>query len=147
MSVETAIAAALLLGLFLLAWLAYRRLRLIRAGGVDVSLRRVRPSAPTSARGWSLGLLRYQGDEVVWFRVISLRGDAEVRLSRRDLEITDRRRAYPSEEGVVPVDATVVRCREGRRTVELAMGAEVLTGFLSWLEATPPGTFGIRKAS
>ncbi|MGQ0483689.1 MAG: DUF2550 domain-containing protein [Pseudonocardia sp.] len=147
MSVETVIAVALLLGLLLLAGLAFRRLRLIRGGGVDVSLRRVRASAPTSTRGWNLGILRYREDEVAWFRVISLRGDADVRLSRRDLEITDRRRPGPSEEYVVSADATVLRCRSGTRTVELAMSSEVLTGFLSWLEATPPGTFGTRKAS
>lgn len=147
MNAETVVGVALLLGLAVLSWLAFRRLRLVRSGGVDVSLRRVRASAPTSTRGWNLGVLRYQGDEIAWFRVISLSGGAEVRLSRRALEVTARRRPGPSEEYVVPMDATVVRCREGQRMVELAMTPEVLTGFLSWLEANPPGTFGIRRAS
>jgi hypothetical protein len=42
----------------------------------------------------------------------------------------------------------VLRCRDGQRTVELAMTPGVLTGFLSWLEAAPPGRFGgYRQAS
>ena len=147
MNPETVIGVSLLLGLVVLSWLAFRRLRLIRSGGADVSLRRVRASGPTSTGGWNPGVLRYQGDEIAWFRVISLSGGAEVRLSRQALEVTERRQPDPSEEHVVPTDATVVRCREGQRTVELAMAPEVLTGFLSWLEANPPGTFGMRRAS
>jgi hypothetical protein len=141
MTVESIVGVALLLVVGLLGWLLFRRLRLVRGGGVDVSLRRVRPSAPTSTRGWNLGVLRYRGDEIAWFRVISLSGGAEVRLSRRELEIVDRRPPGPAEEYVVPADATVLRCRDGGNTVELAMSPEVLTGFLSWLEATPPGHY------
>jgi hypothetical protein len=32
----------------------------------------------------------------------------------------------------------VLRC-EGSNSVELAMGADTMTGFLSWLESAPPG--------
>jgi hypothetical protein len=147
MSAETVVMVALLLGLLVLVGLVMRRWRVIRSGGVDVSLRRVKSSRPTSTRGWNLGLMHYQGDEVAWFRVISLSRGAEVRLSRRDLEIVDRRHPGPSEEHVVAADATVLRCRDRQRTVELAMSREVLTGFLSWLESNPPGTFGDRRAS
>jgi hypothetical protein len=35
--------------------------------------------------------------------------------------------------------AVVVRCVAGTQPVELAMGADTLTGFLSWLESAPPG--------
>jgi hypothetical protein len=147
MTVGHIVAVALLLIAVALATLVFRRLRLIRFGGVDVWQRRVRASAPTSTRGWNLGVLRYQGEEIAWFRVISLSGGAEVRLSRRQMQITDRRRPGPSEEFVLPSDATVLRCRDGGRIVELAMSQDVLTGFLSWLEATPPGNFNHRKAS
>lgn len=147
MTVGHIVAVALLLVVVVLTTLVFRRLRLIRSGGVDVWQRRVRASAPTSTRGWNLGVLRYQGEEIAWFRVISLSGGAEVRLSRRQIEITDRRRPGPSEEFVLPSDATVLRCRDGARMVELAMSQDVLTGFLSWLEATPPGNFNHRQAS
>lgn len=147
MAVEQIVGVALLSVLGTFSWLVFRRLRLLRRGGTDVALRRVRDSAPSSTRGWNLGVLRYQGDEIAWFRVISIGGGAEVRLSRRDLEITDRRHPGPSEEYVVPAEATVVRCRNREQTVELALSQEALTAFLSWLESTPPGMFNGRQAS
>jgi len=146
-TIRELVAVALLFVVVALVMLVFRRLRLIRAGGVDVWQRRVRASAPTSTRGWNLGVLRYQGEEIAWFRVISLSGGAELRLNRRQIKITDRRRPGPSEEFVLASDATVLRCRDGGRTVELAMSQDVLTGFLSWLEATPPGNFNHRQAS
>lgn len=141
------LVVVLLLGCLLVFLLAVRRLRLIRVGGVDVALRRVRAAAPESTRGWNLGVARYQGDEFVWFRVISLGGRPNMTLNRLALEIVDRRQPGPSEEYVVPVDSTVLRCREGTHIVELAMNPDVLTGFLAWLEATPPGRYGYRQAS
>ncbi|HEX4248811.1 MAG TPA: DUF2550 domain-containing protein [Pseudonocardia sp.] len=148
MGISEIVGLALLLGCVALAWLAVRRLRLIRRGGVDVTLRRVRASAPNSTRGWNLGVGRYRGDEFVWYRVISLGVGANVALNRLHLEITDRRRPGPTEEYVMPADSTVLRCRDGELTVEFAMTPDVLTGFLSWLEATPPGRYGnYRQAS
>ncbi|HEY9417263.1 MAG TPA: DUF2550 domain-containing protein [Pseudonocardia sp.] len=147
MTVGHIVAVALLLVVLALVALVFRRLRLLRSGGVHVWQRRVRSSAPTSTRGWNLGVLRYRGEEIAWFRVISLSGGAELRLSRRRIEITDRRSPGPSEEFVLPSDATVLRCRDGGPTVELAMSQDTLTGFLSWLEATPPGNFNHRQAS
>lgn len=142
------VGIVLLLVFAVVAWLVVRRLRLIRSGGVDVWLRRVRASAPESTRWWNLGVGRYKHDDFVWFRVISLGRRANMVLSRLDLEIIDRRRPGPAEEHVVPGDSTVLRCRDRRRTVELAMTPDVLTGFLSWLEAAPPGRLGgYRRAS
>jgi hypothetical protein len=41
----------------------------------------------------------------------------------------------------------VLRCRTPAGALELAMAPGVLTGFLAWLEATPPGRTGYRQAS
>jgi hypothetical protein len=141
------VGIALLVLCLVVGWLALRRLRLIRAGGVDVALRRVRASRPTSTRGWNLGIGRYQGDQFVWYRVISLGGRANMVLSRRELEIIDRRAPGSTEEYVVPMNSAVLRCRVHDRVVELAMTPDVLTGFSSWLEARPPGQLGCRAAS
>ena len=147
MRIDEILGIALLLGFVLLGWLAIRRLRLIRVGGVDVALRRVRESAPGSTRGWNLGVAHYQADEFVWYRVISLGGGANLVLQRQSLEIVDRRCPGPAEENVLPGDATVLRCRDGQHIVELAMNPGVLNGFLAWLEATPPSRYGFRQAS
>jgi Protein of unknown function (DUF2550) len=147
MGISEIVGVALLLGCVVVGLLAFRRLRMIRVGGVDVALRRVRASAPNSTRGWNLGVAKYQGDEFVWFRVISLARRPNAVLSRAELEIVDRRRPGPTEEYVVPAESTVLRCRDGQHTVELAMTPDVLTGFLSWLESTPPGRYGFSQAS
>jgi hypothetical protein len=139
------VGVALPLALF--GWLALLRLRLIRAGGVSVSLRRVRSPSAESTRGWNLGVARYRADELAWYRVISLGARETVVLRRQQLEVVERRVPGRSEETVLPADATVLRCRDGRHTVELAMTPDVLTGFLSWLEATPPSRYGFRQAS
>jgi hypothetical protein len=47
----------------------------------------------------------------------------------------------------IPAGGVVLRCRTPARTLELAMTPGVLTGFLAWLEATPPGRTGYRQAS
>ena len=126
-------------------WLAVRRVRLVRGGGVDVSLRR-RPRSPGRA-GWQGGVGRYRGDELAWFRLLSLWPGPTVVGDRTLLEIVDRRPPTPAEVDALPAAGIVLCCRTPARTLELAMGPGVLTGFLAWLEATPPGRTGYRQAS
>jgi hypothetical protein len=139
--------------LLLLALVALRRLQQLRRGGVDVAMRRARPmdaapvpSATDDQRGWHFGIARYRGDQFRWYRVSGLRSGPNVVLDRVELEIVDRRPPRPTE--LHPPGATVLRCRTSSGLYELAMGADVLTGFSSWLESTPPGrSTGYRQAS
>jgi hypothetical protein len=125
--------------------LLVRRMRLLRGGGVDVGLRR-RPNRRDGV-GWHLGVGRYRGDELAWFRLTSLWPGPTVVVDRTVLEIVDRRAPTPAEAQAVPWAGVVLRCRTPTRTLELAMAPGVLTGFLAWLEATPPGRTGYRQAS
>lgn len=139
------ILGVLLLCLVLgLLWLAVRRVRLMRGGGVDLCLRR-----RFFVNDWHFGVGRFRGDEFAWFRLTSFRIGPTVVLDRADLEIVDRRPPLRSEGFAIPSAVEVLRCRErGGADVELAMSADVLTGFLAWLEATPPGRLpGYRRAS
>ena len=122
-----------------------RRIQLLRGGGVDVSLRR-RPDR-RDGEGWHLGVGRYRGDELAWFRLTSLWPGPTLVVDRTVLEIVDRRAPTQAEEVAVPPAGIVLRCRTPARTLELAMAPGVLTGFLAWLEATPPGRTGYRQAS
>lgn len=137
--------------LLLLALVALRRIQQLRRGGVDVALRRAPaadapPSAAEDQRGWHSGIARYRGDQFRWYRVSGLRSGPNVVLDRLDVEIVDRRPPRATELHVP--GATVLRCRTPSGTYELAMGADVLTGFSSWLESTPPGrSTGYRQAS
>jgi Protein of unknown function (DUF2550) len=136
-----------------LGYLAFRRVRLMRGGGVDLCLRRRPASFPRlGARdvgaGWHFGVGRYRGDEFAWYRLTSLRPGPTVVMDRTELEILDRRAPLDAEAYAIPQAASVLRCRNGSSGVELAMARGVLTGFLSWLEAAPPGRgSGYRQAS
>lgn len=118
----------------------------MRGGGVDLSLKRLGPPRrPAAVRrdpsiGWHAGVGRYRGDRMEFHRLTSFRPGASFALDRGALEILDRRPPLDAESYVMPAAAAVLRCRCGDRDVELAMGPGVLTGFLAWLEAAPPGS-------
>ena len=143
----------LLLGCLCLGYLAFRRVRLMRGGGVDVCLRRQGPGrrpvrvSRDVAAGWHFGVGRYEGNEFVWYRLTSLHPGATIVLDRSGVEIVERRHPVAGEVYALPQAASVLLCRVGDREVELAMTPGVLTGFLSWLESAPPGNAGYRVAS
>jgi len=144
----------LLLACLLLGYLAFRRVRLMHGGGVDVCLRRTpgggsrRVLARDAVAGWHFGVGRYRGNQLAWYRLTSFQPGATVVVDRTELEIVDRRDPTGPETYVIPQAAMVLRCRVGRESLELAMAPDVLTGFLSWLEAGPPGrSTGYRQAS
>ena len=140
MDISVMVGALLGLVLVALAYLIVRRLRLVRSGGVHVSLR-TRMDRP--GKGWHVGVGRYQGDEFAWFRVLSLRSVPDRVIRRHGLEIADRRDPDSTEAYSMPIGARVIRFRHRKGAahpdVEIAMGPDALTGFLSWLESAPPG--------
>ena len=139
---ETVLGLLLLIACLCLGYLAFRRVRLMRGGGVDLCLRR-RPAAVSALRdasiGWHAGVGRYRGDRIDFHRLTSFRPGASLSLDRTELEIVDRRDPVDAERYVMPAASAVLRCRSGATDVELAMAPGVLTGFLAWLEAAPPG--------
>jgi hypothetical protein len=136
--ITVVVGAVLLLVAAVLVWLAVRRLRALRSGGVHAALR---TRLDDSGKGWHLGVGRYQGDEFVWFRVLSLRPGPDRIISRSALEIADRRDPSGPELYTMPPSSRVLRFRESGVTAEseIAMSPDALTGFLSWLESAPPG--------
>ncbi|SER90732.1 MULTISPECIES: DUF2550 domain-containing protein [Lentzea] len=133
----TEIAGLILLGVaIVITYFAWRRIRLLREGGVHVALR---SQFDDRGRGWHLGVGHYRGDKFAWFRVLSLGSGPNQLISRDGLEIDARREPTGPEAYAMPVGATVLRCRSASGEVEIAMGPDALTGFLSWLESAPPG--------
>ncbi|MEA2178077.1 MAG: hypothetical protein QOG77_1374 [Solirubrobacteraceae bacterium] len=134
------LAALVVVALGAVAVLAVRRRVITRRGGTfDCSLR-LRPS--DSGKGWALGIGRYSGDSLEWYRVFSYATRPRHVMARRELEIVDRRVPEGAEAFALLSGAVIVRCRDGSDAgaiVEFAMGDDALTGFLSWLEAAPPG--------
>lgn len=139
------LVALVVIALLALGALAIRRRMLTRRGGTfDCSLR-LQPG--NHGKGWTLGIGRYSGDNIEWYRVFSYSPRPGRLFGRRDLEIIDRRSPQGAETFALLSGAVIVRCRQRNGEgpggdegfVDLAMGSDALTGFLSWLESAPPG--------
>ena len=139
---------AVVLALIILAAaaLASRRFLLERSGGtVECALRR-----PAGSGAWRLGVLAYQHDSLRWHGALGVLLRPGYVLHRRALSVVSRRPADPSEAVslgpgriVVEVFAKPAADDSGSlpgENVELAMTEQALTGFLAWLEASPPGS-------
>ncbi len=143
MGIAEIVGLALLAVALLLVLLTYRRIRLVRAGGIDVAMR---TRQVPDGRGWHLGVARYGGDQFAWYRVSSLRSGPDRVLYREQLVVLERRDPTLPESYAVPPGSVVLRCRMAGGELELAMGLGTVTGFLSWLESAPPGR-GVPRAS
>jgi hypothetical protein len=132
-------SAGVLLFLVLLYGVALvvRRRWISRNGGTFEFSVRVRPGR--AGRGWILGVGRYTGDDLEWFRIFSLAPRARFTYSRSDLEYVGRRDAEGVEAYSLYSGHIVVTCRTPAGLLEVAMSPDALTGFLAWLEAAPPG--------
>jgi hypothetical protein len=131
------IGIAVLILLAALALLFLRRLIIARKGGtIELG---VRLSTMVPGRGWSAGLARFTGDDLRWYRIFSFWPGPRRVLSRRGLAVDRRRTPDANELLVLPPDWIIVRCSGRRSPVEIAMAERALTGFLSWVEAAPPG--------
>ncbi len=139
-------AAGVLLGviLFFGLGLIIRRRLLSRHGGTFELSYRVRSSK--AGRGWLLGLGRYSGESLEWFRYFSLWPRPKRVLQRSHLTFTARRDPEGPEQMSLYPDHVVIACRTPQGLVELAMSEGSLMGFQSWLEAGPPGTDWTRAA-
>ena len=132
------IFAVFLLVLVLVATgIAGRRFLLERGGGtVDCGLRRAEGA-------WRPGVAAYSGDQFRWYHQFSVLLRPQAILERRTLMVASRRMASPAESAALGPGLFIVECTvgDGQDEVELAMTEAALTGFLSWLESAPPGSY------
>ena len=133
-------AAGAVLVLVLLYGIALivRRRVLSRNGGTFELSYRARPEK--AGRGWLLGLGRYSGDTLEWFRIFSLSPRPKYTWRRGSLSYVGRREPEGSERMSLYPDHVVVQCHSADGELELAMAPSSLMGFQAWLEAAPPGT-------
>jgi len=130
---------ALLLVLLYGACLMVRRRVIARHGGTFELSHRVRATRP--GRGWMLGVGRYSGATLEWFRVFSLSPVPKRVWDRTGLVYVSSRDPHGTEQMALYPDHLVVECRTlDGGFVELAMSAASLIGFQAWLESRNPGT-------
>ena len=133
-------AAGVLLLLALLYGIALivRRRVLSRHGGTFELSYRVRASRP--GRGWLLGLGRYSGESLEWFRYFSLWPAPKRVLQRSEVTFIGSRAPEGAEQMSLYPEHVVLSCSTPTGPIELAMSPASLMGFQSWLESGPPGT-------
>jgi hypothetical protein len=117
--------------------LVVRRRWISRDGGTFEFSVRVR--SERAGRGWVLGVGRYSGDALEWFRIFSLSPAPKLRFSRTELEYVGRREPQGAESFSLYSGHTIVTCETPDGALEISMSPQALTGFLAWLEAAPPG--------
>jgi hypothetical protein len=118
--------------------LVVRRRVLSRHGGTFELSYRARTGK--AGRGWLLGLGRYSGDSLEWFRIFSLSPRPKRTWRRDSLDYGGQRAPQGPEHISLYPDHVVVCCVTPQGELELAMSVSSLTGLQSWLEAAPPGT-------
>lgn len=133
------IAVVLLLALVVSIGIGFvvRRLVLARDGGTFELSCRLKTTRP--GHGWVLGVGRYSGEELQWFRFFSLSPRPLRVWHRKTMEYAGRRPLVADEAMTLYADHVVVSCVTPGGEVELAMSEPSLTGFQSWLESGPPG--------
>lgn len=157
-----------ILGLCLVG-LAVRRRWVARNGGTfECSMRRhVRPAGQsfgpsadntTPSTNWVLGVARYSGENLEWFRFFSLAWWPKYTFRRSDVTVVDHRSPTATEAVALYADQEIVTLAIGAAASsagsgssggsgatlsgaaverDLAMAPDSLTGMLSWLEAAP----------
>ncbi len=135
--VADSIGGVLLLVLLYGVCLVLRRRWIARDGGTFELSHRVR--SDRAGRGWVLGVGRYSGDLLEFFRIFSVAPRPRVVLRRCELVYEGKRDPYGAESHSLYAGHVIITCRDEHGEFEMAMAPGALTGFLAWLEAAPPG--------
>jgi len=128
------VTACLVLVLAVVTWilvLLHQRRVVASAGGLPVALKR-------GSERWNNGVGRYAGDELVWYRTLSLSPAAAMRLPRGELSVVGTRPWDPARDMALRPNQAIVECRLNGKDVSLGFPDNGVTGFLSWLEASAP---------
>jgi uncharacterized protein YjeT (DUF2065 family) len=126
------VAVCLLFVLGVWPFVVWRQRRVLReAGGLPVAVRR--------ANGrWAIGVGQYVGDELLWYRTLSLSPGVASRFNRADLQVVSSRPWDASRDMALRPNTMVVECLFQGELIRLGFPDDGLTGFLSWLEASAP---------
>ena len=133
----------LVLAVALLLSLAGRRRWLARGGGTFECSLRLRSTTPGA--GWVLGVGRYSGGCLEWFRFFSFSVRPRRTFPRGRVRVVDTRDPDAIEAVSLTGQSRILALEVGPQTQELAMSEDSVVGLLAWLEAAPPGV-GSRSA-
>jgi len=113
------------------AVLVHQRRVVASAGGLPMALKR-------DDQRWSNGVGRYLGDELLWYRTLSLSLRPAIRMPREDLAVITSRPWNPQRDMALRPNLTIAECKFRDGEISLGFPDNGLTGFLSWLESSAP---------
>src|SRR4051812_35466635 len=120
--------------------LVVRRRWVTRNGGTfELSYRQDAGPERSHGRGWVLGLGRYSGDTLEFFRIFSVLPRPMVVLDRADLRYTRQRSPDRSEVHALYPGHVIVSCRTSLTGLELALSADAATRLRTGRQPAPPG--------
>lgn len=132
--IEIALGVVVLLVVLPVAAAALYRLVVVRRHSTSAVVRR------KGDTGWRYGAVRYSDTDVAFYRLVSVRFGADVRLDRRTVLLGARRQPTGAELDMAEAGETIVdfagRDRTGRTVEgELCLGPAAMTALLAWVEA------------
>ncbi|TCJ94653.1 DUF2550 domain-containing protein [Nocardia alba] len=124
----------LVLTLVFVAGASTYRLVMLRRGGTAALLRAL---PARGGQGWRHGLIRYDEDRLVFFKLTSLKFGPDSTVHRQGLEIVERRSPQGDEFDIMSDDIVVVAVTDPHSNFELALDRGSMAAFLSWVESRP----------
>ena len=124
-----------------------RRRWLTGQGGLFDCAYRFRDDTPGA--GWVLGMARYRGEALEWFRSFSLSLKPKMVFDRASTGYVHQR----SPEGIEAIalfeESVIVTVRDkvSGRTHSLSMGRDSVMALMSWLESAPPGSHYLPRSA
>ncbi len=106
---------------------------------LDVPLPVDVPGNTAPSARWALGVARYNGEKLEWFRFFSYSWEPRLSWLRNDIAVIETRMPDPVESISLYATHRIVRIVAEGHLYEVAMDAGSITGFMAWLEAAPPG--------
>jgi hypothetical protein len=113
------------------AVLLHQRRVVASAGGLAMAFKR-------NDQRWANGVGRYAGDELIWYRTLSLSPTPALRMPRSDIAVILSRNWDSNRDMALRPNLMIAECKFQGDEISLGFPDNGLTGFLSWLEASAP---------
>ncbi|AJK68637.1 DUF2550 domain-containing protein [Corynebacterium marinum] len=114
--------------------LAIWRLLTLRSRGSTILLRTLPASG---VHGWRHGMIRYNGDDLEYFKLRSISPMADQVFTRQRLEFHEPRKMTPEEEGFMSEGLAIATLCDGGSHYELALDQHGLMALTAWIESAP----------
>ena len=124
-----------LIGLAVVAvCLAAWRFLWMRPGGTPVVLRQL---PAEGVHGWRHGTLRYNGDDLMYYKLRSLAPSADFVFGRSVLDSGGARRADADERELFAEELIIVTATSRQRSFEFALDRHGAMALIAWIESAP----------